>query len=112
MDVEHALKEAKTLIVEKKSQEATEILTNALSFIQAQSDDELEQSVRLILESAIQENLGDAKIIEQKDQEALSHLIMAMTQLQTLETVSKQEAIDPLFRVYRKMSGIAKMLNP
>ena len=36
---------------------------------------------------------------------------MAMTQLQTLETVSKQEAIDPLFRVYRKMSGAFSRLG-
>ena len=67
MDVEHALKEAKTLIVEKKSQEATEILTNALAFIESQSEGEMEQATRLIYESAIQENLGDAKIIDQKD---------------------------------------------
>ncbi len=111
MDVEHALKEAKTLIVEKKTQEATEILTNALSFVNSQAEDELEQNIKLILESAIQENLGDAKIIEQKDQEALSHLLMAMTQLQTLESMSKQEAIDPLFRVYRKMSGAFSRLG-
>ena len=81
MDVEHALKEAKTLIVEKKSQQAAEILTNALEYLQAQPEGELEQSVKLVLESAIQENLGDAKIIDQNDQEALSHLLMAMTQL-------------------------------
>jgi hypothetical protein len=111
MDIEHALKEAKTLIVEKKSQQATEILTNALEYIQSQPEGELEQSVKLILESAIQENLGDAKIIDQKDQEALSHLLMAMTQLQTLESISEQDAIDPLFRVYRKMSGAFSRLG-
>ncbi|MHA1941912.1 MAG: hypothetical protein ACW97P_09315, partial [Candidatus Hodarchaeales archaeon] len=60
---------------------------------------------------AIQENLGDTKIIEQKDQEALSHLLMALTQLTTLESISKKDAIEPLFRVYRKLSGAFKRLG-
>ncbi len=111
MDIEHAIKEAKTLIVEKKAAEATELLTNALSFIQSSEYESDEQEVKLVLEAAIQENLGDAKIIEQKDQEALSHLLMALTQLQTLESISEQIAIDPLFRVYRKMSGAFNRLG-
>ena len=111
MDLEHAIKEAKTLIVEKKADQASEILTNALSFLNSQPPDEMEQEVRLVLESAIQENLGDAKIVEQKDQEALSHLLMALTQLQTLESISKKDAIEPLFRVYRKLSGAFRRLG-
>ena len=111
MDLEHTIKEAKTLIVEKKADQASEILTNALSFLNSQPPDEMEQEVRLVLESAIQENLGDAKIVEQKDQEALSHLLMALTQLQTLESISKKDAIEPLFRVYRKLSGAFRRLG-
>jgi hypothetical protein len=111
LDLEHAIKEAKTLIVEKKANQASELLTNALSFLNSQSPDEMEQEVRLVLESAIQENLGDAKVIEQKDQEALSHLLMSLTQLQTLESISKKDAIEPLFRVYRKLSGAFRRLG-
>ncbi len=111
MDIAHAIKEAKTLIVEKKAEEATELLTNALAFIQSPEYETGEQDVKLVLEAAIQENLGDAKIIDQKDQEALSHLLMALTQLQTLESISEQSAIDPLFRVYRKMSGAFNRLG-
>ncbi|MHA2093234.1 MAG: hypothetical protein ACW98F_01150, partial [Candidatus Hodarchaeales archaeon] len=111
MDIEHTIKEAKTLIVEKRAEEATELLTNALAFIQSSEYETTEQDVKLVLEAAIQENLGDAKIIDQKDQEALSHLLMALTQLQTLESVSEQSAIDPLFRVYRKMAGAFNRLG-
>lgn len=111
MDIEHAIKEAKTLIVEKKAEQATELLTNALTFIQSSEYETVEQEVKLVLEAAIQENLGDANIIEQKDTEALSHLLMALTQLQTLESFSEQSAIEPLFRVYRKMSGAFNRLG-
>ncbi|MHA2176025.1 MAG: hypothetical protein ACXABI_14440 [Candidatus Hodarchaeales archaeon] len=111
MDLEHAIKEAKTLIVERKADQASELLTNALTFLNSQPPDEMEQGIRLVLESAIQENLGDTKIIEQKDQEALSHLLMALTQLTTLESISKKDAIEPLFRVYRKLSGAFKRLG-
>ncbi|MHA2215823.1 MAG: hypothetical protein ACXACY_07800 [Candidatus Hodarchaeales archaeon] len=102
MDIVHAIKEAKTLIV----------LTNALTFIQAQSEEAMGgQENKLILEAGIQENLGDAKIVAQKDQEALSHLLMSLTQLQTLESIAKNSAIDPLFRVYRKMAGAFQRLE-
>ena len=112
LDIVHAIKEAKTLIVEKKADQASELLTNALTFIQAQSEESMGgQENKLILEAGIQENLGDAKIIAQKDQEALSHLLMSLTQLQTLESVEKNSAIDPLFRVYRKMAGAFQRLG-
>ena len=112
MDIVHAIKEAKTLIVEKQADKATELLTNALTFIQAQSEEDMGgQENKLILEAGIHENLGDAKIVGQKDQEALSHLLMSLTQLQTLESVSKNSAIDPLFRVYRKMANAFKRLG-
>jgi hypothetical protein len=106
MDIVHTIKEAKTLIVEKKAEKASELLTNALSFIQAQSEEEMGgQENKLTLEAGIQENLGDAKIIAQKDQEALSHLLMSLTQLQTLDSLAPNSTIEPLFRVYRKMAG-------
>ena len=112
LDIVHAIKEAKTLIVEKKAEKASELLTNALTFIQAQSEEDMGgQDNKLILEAGIHENLGDAKIIAQKDQEALSHLLMSLTQLQTLESVTKNSAIDPLFRVYRKMADAFQRLG-
>lgn len=112
MDIVHAIKEAKTLIVEKKAEQASELLTNALTFIQAQSEEDMGgQENKLILEAGIHENLGDAKIVAQKDQEALSHLLMSLTQLQTLESIIQDSAIDPLFRVYRKMANTFKRLG-
>ena len=112
LDIVHAIKEAKTLIVEKKAEKASELLTNALTFIQAQSEEDMGgQENKLILEAGIHENLGDAKIIAQKDQEALSHLLMSLTQLQTLESTAKDSAIEPLFRVYRKMAGAFQRLG-
>jgi hypothetical protein len=47
MDLKHALKEAKTLIVEKKTDKATEILNNALNLIQTQPPDDLSQDEQL-----------------------------------------------------------------
>jgi len=112
LDIVHAIKEAKTLIVERKAEKASELLTNALTFIQAQSEEDMGgQENKLVLEAGIHENLGDAKIIAQRDQEALSHLLMSLTQLQTLESISENSAIDPLFRVYRKMAGAFQRLG-
>ena len=105
MDLKHALKEAKTLIVEKKPEKASELLNNALNFLQTQPPDDLNQAQKLILESKLQESLGDTQILQQKDQEALSHLLMAMTQLQTVESLTGQPPNEILFRVYRKLSG-------
>ncbi|MHA2224676.1 MAG: hypothetical protein ACXAC8_05705 [Candidatus Hodarchaeales archaeon] len=105
MDLKHALKEAKTLIVEKKPEKATELLNNALNILQTQPPDDLNQAQKLILESELQESLGDTQILQQKDQEALSHLLMAMTQLQTVESLTGHPPNEILFRVYRKLSG-------
>ncbi|MHA2244298.1 MAG: hypothetical protein ACXADY_04975 [Candidatus Hodarchaeales archaeon] len=105
MDLQHALNEAKTLIVEKKVEQATELLNNAYNILQTQPPDDLDQAQKILLEGEIQESLGDTKILQQQDQEALSHLLMAMTQLQTLESLTKVPANEPLFRVYRKLSG-------
>jgi len=105
MDLKHALKEAKTLIIEKKTEKAAEILNNALNFIQTQPPDDLAQEERLLLEAEIQEGIADANILSQKDQEALSHLLMAMTQLETYESITDIPTSDILFRIYRKLSG-------
>jgi len=105
MDIKHALKEAKTLIVEKKVDRATEILSNALSIIQTQPLDDLSLEERLLLEGEIQENLGDTKILQGNDQEALSHLLMAMTQLETYQAQTQITPSENLYRVYRKLSG-------
>jgi hypothetical protein len=105
MDLELAIKEAKTLIVEKKADKATDILTNALNIIQTQPPDDVSQTEKLIFEAEIQESLGDIKIMQQKDQEALSHLLMSMTQLETLESITETSPDDILFRVFRKLSG-------
>jgi len=105
MDLKHALKEAKTLIVEKKIDEASELLNNALNNIQTQPPADLTQEDKLILEAEIQEGIADTKILTQKDQEALSHLLMAMTHLETYESLSQISAHDILFRVYRKLSS-------
>lgn len=105
MDLNHALKEAKTLIIEKKAEQAAELLNNALNILQTQPPDDLNQAQKLLLEGEIQESLGDTKILKQQDQEALSHLLMALTQLQTLESVTNTSPSENLFRVYRKLSG-------
>jgi hypothetical protein len=105
MDLKHALKEAKTLIIEKKTEKAAEILNNALNFIQTQPPDDLAQEERLLVEAEIQEGIADANILSQKDQEALSHLLMAMTQLETYESITDIPTSDILFRIYRKLSG-------
>ncbi|MHA1969506.1 MAG: hypothetical protein ACW964_17125 [Candidatus Hodarchaeales archaeon] len=105
MDLKHTLKEAKTLIVEKKIDKATEILNNALNVLQTQPPDDLSQEEKLHIESEVQESLGDVKILQQNDQEALSHLLMSMTQLETLESMTSVPPDDILFRVYRKVSG-------
>ncbi|MHA2073514.1 MAG: hypothetical protein ACW97X_02755 [Candidatus Hodarchaeales archaeon] len=105
MDLKHTLKEAKTLIVEKKIDKATEILNNALNVLQTQPPDDLSQEEKLHIESEVQESLGDVKILQQNDQEALSHLLMSMTQLETLESMTSVPPDDILFRVYRKLSG-------
>ncbi|MHA2304028.1 MAG: hypothetical protein ACXACU_01460, partial [Candidatus Hodarchaeales archaeon] len=96
---------AKTLIVEKKIDKATEILNNALNVLQTQPPDDLSQEERLHIESEVQEGLGDVKILQQNDQDALSHLLMSMTQLETLESMTSIPPYDILFRVYRKLSG-------
>ncbi len=111
MDLQQSLKEAKTLIVEKKAEQASELLNNAFNFLQSQPPDALGQEERLLLEGEIQESLGDTRILQQKDQEALSHLLMAMTQLQTLESLSETPPHDNLFRVYRKLSGAFNRLG-
>ncbi|MFW9853818.1 MAG: hypothetical protein ACFFFG_02065 [Candidatus Thorarchaeota archaeon] len=106
MDFELSLKEAKKLIVAKQTEQAHTILTNALAALQSQPPDTLSQTDRLLLESEIQEGLADTKILERQDQEALSHLVAAMTQLETLEL--PPTAVHPnelLFRVFRKMAG-------
>lgn len=106
MDFESTLKKAKTLIVAKQTEEADKILTNALNTLRSQPPDTLSETDRLLLESEIQEGLADTKILEQQDQEALSHLVAAMTQLETLELPST--AVRPhelLFRVFHKMAG-------
>ncbi len=105
MDLKLAIKEAKTLIVEKKTDKATEILTNALNMLQTQPPNDISQTEKLMFEAEIQESLGDIKIIQQKDQEALSHLLMSMTQLETLESLTEASPDDILFRVFRKLSG-------
>ncbi|MFX0084038.1 MAG: hypothetical protein ACFFAU_00055 [Candidatus Hodarchaeota archaeon] len=105
MDLKLAIKEAKTLIVEKKADKATEILNNALNILQTQPPDDISQTDKLMFEAEIQESLGDIKIIQQKDQEALSHLLMSMTQLETLESLTETSPDDILFRVFRKLSG-------
>jgi hypothetical protein len=105
MDLKHALKEAKTLIVEKKTDKASELLNGALSILQTQPPTDLTQEERLLLEAEIQESIADTKILTQNDQDALSHLLMAMTQLETYESFSQTSANEILFRVYRKLSG-------
>ena len=105
MDLKHTLKEAKTLIVEKRVDKAGELLSGALNILQTQPPDDLSQEERLLLEGEVQESLGDVNILQQKDQEALSHLLMAMTQLQTYAEMGHDSANDILFRVYRKLSG-------
>ncbi|UCE13948.1 MAG: hypothetical protein JSV04_01925 [Candidatus Heimdallarchaeota archaeon] len=105
MDLNHALKEAKTLIIEKKTEQAAELLNNALNILQTQPPDDLSQAQKLLLEGEIQESLGDTKILKQQDQEALSHLLMALTQLQTLESITNIPPSENLFRVNRKLSG-------
>ncbi len=111
MDIKHALNEAKTLIVEKKAEQAAELLNNAYNILQSQPPDDLNQAEKLILEGEIQESLGDTKILQQQDQEALSHLLMAMTQLQTLESLTQTLPHENLFRVYRKLSGAFNRLG-
>jgi tetratricopeptide (TPR) repeat protein len=105
MDLRQALKEAKTLILQKNSEKAAEILNNALNSLQTQPPDDLSQTDKLILEAEIQEGLGDTKILQQKDQEALSHLLMSMTQLETYESMTETSPDEILFRVYRKLSS-------
>lgn len=105
MDLRQALKEAKTLILEKNNEKAAEILTNALNILQTQPPDDLSQTDALTLEAEIQESLGDIKILQQKDQEALSHLLMSMTQLETFESMTETSPDEILFRVYRKLSS-------
>ncbi len=105
MDLRQALKEAKKLILEKDSEKAAEILNNALNSLQTQSPDDLSQTDKLTIEAEIQESLGDLKILQQKDQEALSHLLMSMTQLETFESMTKTSPDEILFRVYRKLSS-------
>ena len=97
MDLKAMQKEAKTLIVEKKTDKAAEILNNALNIIQTQPPDDLSQEKLLRLESEVQESLGDVDILQQKDQGALSHLLMAMTQLETLESITSVSPDDILF---------------
>ena len=111
MDLKHALNEAKTLIVEKKAEQAAELLNNASNILQTQPPDDLNQAQKLLLEGEIQESLGDIKILQQQDQEALSHLLMAMTQLQTLESLTSVPPNEHLFRVYRKLSGAFNRLG-
>ncbi|UCG90430.1 MAG: hypothetical protein JSU57_01485 [Candidatus Heimdallarchaeota archaeon] len=111
MDIKHALNEAKTLIIEKKAEQAAELLNNAYNMLQSQPPDDLEQTEKLLLEGEIQESLGDTKILQQQDQEALSHLLMAMTQLQTLESLTQTLPHENLFRVYRKLSGAFNRLG-
>jgi hypothetical protein len=111
MDLNHALKEAKTLIVEKKPEKAAEILNNALNFLQTQPPDDLTQDKKLLLEAEIQEGIADTNIFSQKDQEALSHLLMAMTQLETYESITQTPAHDLLFRIYRKLSAAFERLG-
>ncbi len=105
MDLKYALKEAKTLINEKKSEQAFEKLDKALNILQTQPPNDLSQEDRLLLESEIQEGLADAMILNQRDQEALSHLLASMTQLQTYESLTQSSPDELLFRVYRKMSS-------
>ncbi len=111
MDLKHALNEAKTLIVEKKAEQAAELLNNAFNILQTQPPDDLNEAQKLLLEGEIQESLGDIKILQQQDQEALSHLLMAMTQLQTLESLTSVPPNEHLFRVYRKLSGAFNRLG-
>ncbi len=111
MDIKHALNEAKTLIVEKKAEQAAELLNNAYNILQSQPPDDLDQAEKLILVGEIQESLGDTKILQQQDQEALRHLLMAMTQLQTLESLTQTLPHENLFRVYRKLSGAFNRLG-
>lgn len=111
MDIKHALNEAKTLIIEKKAEQAAELLNNAYNILQSQPPDDLTQEEKILLEGEIQESLGDTKILQQQDQEALSHLLMAMTQLQTLETMIDKPPHEVLFRVYRKLSGAFNRLG-
>lgn len=111
MDIKHTLNEAKTLIVEKKAEQAAELLNNAYNILQSQPPDELDQAEKILLEGEIQESLGDTKILQQQDQEALSHLLMSMTQLQTLESMTSTPPHDVLFRVYRKLSGAFNRLG-
>ena len=105
MDLRQAIKEAKKLILEKNSEKAAEILNNALNSLQTQPPDDLSQTDKLTLEAEIQEGLGDTKILQQKDQEALSHLLMSMTQLETYESMTETSPDEILFRVYRKLSS-------
>ena len=111
MDLKHALNEAKTLIVEKKAEQAAELLNNAYNILQSEPPEDLDQTEKLLLEGEIQESLGDTKILQQQDQEALSHLLMAMTQLQTLESLTQKSPDEVLFRVYRKLSGAFNRLG-
>ncbi|WP_455141887.1 hypothetical protein [Candidatus Hodarchaeum mangrovi] len=104
MDIAHALKEAKTLIVEKKVERATDILNNALNALKTQPPSDLSQNELLLIEGEIQEALGDTKSAMGKDQEALSHLLMAMTQLETYESQAGIAPNEQLFRVFRKLS--------
>jgi hypothetical protein len=99
------------LIVEKKAEQAAELLNNAYNILQSQPPDDLSQEEKILLEGEIQESLGDTKILQQQDQEALSHLLMAMTQLQTLESMTDIPPHDVLFRVYRKLSGAFNRLG-
>ncbi|MFX0013298.1 MAG: hypothetical protein ACFFB2_02475 [Promethearchaeota archaeon] len=111
MDLKHTLNEAKTLIVEKKAEQAAELLNNALNILQTQPPDDLDQNAKLLLEGEIQESLGDTKILQQQDQNALSHLLQAMTLLQTLESLTNIAPNEALFRVYRKLSGAFNRLG-
>ena len=111
MDLKHALNEAKTLIVEKKAEQAAELLNNAYKILQEEPPEDLDQTEKLLLEGEIQESLGDTKILQQQDQDALSHLLMAMTQLQTLESLTQKSPDEVLFRVYRKLSGAFNRLG-
>ena len=104
MDIAHALKEAKTLIVEKKVERAADILNNALNALKTEPPSDLSQNELLLIEGEIQEALGDTKSANGNDQEALSHLLMAMTQLETYESQAGITPNEQLFRVYRKLS--------
>lgn len=100
MEPVKVLKEARTLIVEKQYDKAEGILTKLLDELNNLQPDEQSKVENLIVMGAAQEGLADVLLSRSKHQEALGHLVQAMTQLETMEE-QKQEEI--LVRIYTKL---------